>query len=86
MAKDKQLPDQPQTMEDYLLSQLEEQVVLKDGSTLKGQDGHVMTMTGLSVDFPLRAVELNLPDNFPIKREQTKARFQYAEREESQRS
>ena len=63
MAKDKQLPDQPQTMEDYLLSQLEEQVVLKDGSTLKGQDGHVMTMTGLSVDFPLRAVELNLPDN-----------------------
>ena len=28
MAKDKQLPDQPQTMEDYLLSQLEEQVVL----------------------------------------------------------
>ena len=49
MAKDKQLPDQPQTMEDDLLSQLEEQVVLKDGSTLKGQDGHVMTMTGLSV-------------------------------------
>ena len=43
MAKDKQLPDQPQTMEDYLLSQLEEQVVLKDGSVLKGQDGHVMT-------------------------------------------
>ena len=28
MAKDKQLPYQPQTMEDYLLSQLEEQVVL----------------------------------------------------------
>ena len=41
--------EMPQTMEDYLLSQLEEQVVLKDGSTLKGQDGHVMTMTGLSV-------------------------------------
>ena len=36
-------------MEDYLLSQLEEQVVLKDGSTLKGQDGHVMTMKGLSI-------------------------------------
>ena len=51
MAKNNkgQLPDIPQTMEDYLLSQLEEQVVLKDGSTLKGQDGHVMTMTGLSV-------------------------------------
>ena len=45
-----------------MLSQLEEQVVLKDGSVLKGQDGHVMTMTGLSVDFPLRAVELNVPD------------------------
>ena len=29
MAKDKQLPEQPQTMEDYLLSQLEDQVVLK---------------------------------------------------------
>ena len=35
--------EMPQTMEDYLLSQLEEQVVLKDGSVLKGQDGHVMT-------------------------------------------
>ena len=51
MAKNnkEELPDIPQTMEDYLLSQLEEQVVLKDGSVLKGQDGHVMTMTGLSV-------------------------------------
>ena len=29
MAKDKQLPEQPHTMEDYFLSQLEEQVVLK---------------------------------------------------------
>ena len=29
--------EMPQTMEDYLLSQLEEQVVLKDGSTLKGR-------------------------------------------------
>ena len=43
MAKKDQLPDNPQTMEDYLLSQLEEQVVLKDGSTLKAADGHVMT-------------------------------------------
>ena len=42
MAK-KQDEQPQQTMEDYLLSQLEEQVVLKDGSTLKGQDGHVMT-------------------------------------------
>ena len=30
-------------MEEYLLSQLDTPVVLKDGSTLKGQDGHVMT-------------------------------------------
>ena len=44
MAKDEMAAQEmPQTMEDYLLSQLEEQVVLKDGSTLKGQDGHVMT-------------------------------------------
>ena len=28
MAKKDELPDNPQTMEDYLLSQLEEQVVL----------------------------------------------------------
>ena len=54
-------------------------------STLENQENR-RNETGLSVDFPLRAVELNLPDNFPIKREQTKARFQYAEREESQRS
>ena len=37
MAKEQE----QQTMEDYLLSQLEEQVVLKDGSTLKGQDGSI---------------------------------------------
>ena len=43
MAKTKDIEQPQQTMEDYLLSQLEEQVVLKDGSTLKGQDGHVMT-------------------------------------------
>ena len=33
----------PQTMEDYLLSQLQEEVILKDGNKLKGQDGHVLT-------------------------------------------
>ena len=49
MAKDKQLPDQPQTMEDYLLAQLNDEVVLKDGTKLTAADGHVMTMTGLSV-------------------------------------
>ena len=27
-------------------------------------------------------MDLSVPDNFPIKREQTKARFQYAEHEE----
>ena len=43
MAKDKQLPDQPQTMEDYLLSQLEEQVVLKDGTMMTKPDGSPMT-------------------------------------------
>ena len=43
MAKDKQLPDQPQTMEDYLLAQLNDEVVLKDGTKLTAADGHVMT-------------------------------------------
>ena len=43
MAKDKQLPDQPQTMEDYLLAQLNDEVVLKDGTKLQAPDGHVMT-------------------------------------------
>ena len=43
MAKDKQLPDQQQTMEDFLLAQLNEEVILKDGTQLKAADGHVMT-------------------------------------------
>ena len=43
MAKDKQLPDHQQTMEDYLLAQLNEEVILKDGTQLKAADGHVMT-------------------------------------------
>ena len=38
------------------------------------------------IDIQELATGLSYPDNFPIKREQTKARFQYAEREESQRS
>ena len=42
MAK-KQDSQPQQTMEDFLLAQLQEEVILKDGSTLKGQDGHVMT-------------------------------------------
>ena len=44
MAKDKQLPDQPQTMEDYVLSQLKQTVILKSGDTLKDvHDGHELT-------------------------------------------
>ena len=36
--------EQPQqTMEDYLLAQLNEEVILKDGTQLKAADGHVMT-------------------------------------------
>lgn len=34
MAKDKQLPDNPQTMKDYVLSQLKQTVILKRGDTL----------------------------------------------------
>ena len=42
MAKTKD--EQPQqTMEDYLLAQLNEEVILKDGTQLKAADGHVMT-------------------------------------------
>ena len=48
MAKTKDEPQQ-QTMEDFLLAQLQEEVILKDGTQLKAADGHVMTMTGLSV-------------------------------------
>lgn len=43
MAKTKENEPQ-QTMEDYLLAQLEQPVVLKDGTMLKdANDGHVMT-------------------------------------------
>ena len=48
MAK-KDIEQPQQTMEDYLLAQLNEEVILKDGTQLKAADGHVMTMTGLSV-------------------------------------
>ena len=42
MAKSKD--EQPQqTMEDFLLAQLQEEVILKDGTQLKAADGHVMT-------------------------------------------
>ena len=43
MAKKDELPDNPQTMEDFLLAQLHEEVILKDGTQLKAADGHVMT-------------------------------------------
>ena len=42
--KDKEpIEEMPQTMEDYLLAQLNEEVILKDGTQLKAADGHVMT-------------------------------------------
>ena len=43
--KDKeQLPDIPETMEDYILSQLKKKVILKDGNTLRDpHDNHEMT-------------------------------------------
>jgi hypothetical protein len=43
MAKNnkEQLPDIPETMEDYMLRQLKKTVILKDGSTLRDpHDGH----------------------------------------------
>ena len=36
-------------MEEYLLSQLDTPVVLKDGTVMQKPDGSPMTMTGLSV-------------------------------------
>ena len=42
MAKTKDSQPQ-QTMEDFLLQQLQEEVILKDGTQLKAADGHVMT-------------------------------------------
>ena len=42
MAK-KQDEQPQQTMEDYLLAQLNDEVVLKDGTKLTAADGHVMT-------------------------------------------
>lgn len=43
--KDKeQLPDVPETMEDYMLQQLKKTVILKGGNTLKDpHDGHELT-------------------------------------------
>ena len=38
-----------QTMEEYLLSQLDTPVVLKDGTMMTKPDGSPMTKTGLSV-------------------------------------
>ena len=46
MAKNnkEQLPDVPETMEDYMLQQLKKIVILKDGNTLKDpHDGHELT-------------------------------------------
>ena len=35
--------EEQQTMEEYLLSQLDTPVVLKDGTQMKAADGHIMT-------------------------------------------
>ena len=44
MAKKDELPDNPQTMEDYVLSQSKQTVILKSGDTLKDvHDGHELT-------------------------------------------
>lgn len=46
MAKNNkdELPDIPETMEDYMLQQLKKTVILKDGNTLKDpHDGHELT-------------------------------------------
>ena len=43
MAKDKQEPQQQMTMEEYLLSQLDTPVTLKDGSVATKPDGSAMT-------------------------------------------
>ena len=46
MAKNnkEELPDIPETMEDYMLRQLKKTVILKDGNTLKDpHDGHELT-------------------------------------------
>lgn len=42
MAKDKE-PQEQQTMEEYLLSQLDTPVVLKDGTMMQKPDGSPMT-------------------------------------------
>ncbi len=42
MAK-KNIEQSQQTMDDFLLAQLQEEVILKDGTLLKAADGHVMT-------------------------------------------
>ena len=43
MAKSKDIEQPQQTMEDFLLAQLQEEVILEDGTQLKAADGHVMT-------------------------------------------
>ena len=40
---DNKQQEEQQTMEDFLLAQLNEEVILKDGTQLKAADGHVMT-------------------------------------------
>ena len=43
MAKKEQEPEQPQTLEDFLLSQLDQPVILKEGGQAMGPDGKPLT-------------------------------------------
>ena len=43
MAKKEQEPEQAQTLEDFLLSQLDQPVILKEGGQAVGPDGKPLT-------------------------------------------
>ena len=43
MAKKEQEPEQAQTLEDFLLSQLDQPVILKEGGQAMGPDGKPLT-------------------------------------------
>ena len=43
MAKKEKKPEQPQTLEDFLLSQLDQPVILKEGGQAMGPDGKPLT-------------------------------------------
>ena len=57
MAKDKQLPDQPQTMEEYLLSQLDTPVVLKDGTMMTKQEAIAVNLINNAMKGDVKAAQ-----------------------------